>query len=71
VRDVVSLPEPFTPPWSLHDEPDRPLDEHAQICACITYEQALLAQAVTTPRLPIALRTEADRVVVNLQYLVP
>jgi hypothetical protein len=70
VRDVISLPEPFTPPWSLHDEPDRPLDEHAQLCSCMTCEEALLAQAVTTPRLPLALRTEADRVVVTLEYLV-
>lgn len=61
--------DPITPLWGLHDDPDRPLDRHALICSCTTCEAALHAQAVVRPRTMIGLKTEADRLVVTLEYL--
>jgi hypothetical protein len=64
------VPEPPDVPWSLHDEPGRALDEHVGVCSCVTCEAALIAQAASRPAFPVALRTEADRIVVTLEYLV-
>jgi hypothetical protein len=68
-RDVTPLPKPLTPPWCLHDHPDRSVDEHAMFCACATCEAAIHAQAAIIPGASIGLKTAADRIVVTLEYL--
>lgn len=71
MSDVISAPTPAPnrSPWSLHDDPDRPLDEFVGICACVICVAALQTQAAIRPSTPIALKTEADRIVVALEYL--
>jgi hypothetical protein len=62
VRDVTPVPEPLTRPWWLQHHPDRPLDEHATICACATCEAAIHAQAAIIPGISIGLKTAASRI---------
>ena len=62
MRDVTPLPEPLTRPWWLQDHPDRPLDEHAMICASATCEAAIHAEAAIIPGTSIGLKTAAGRI---------
>ena len=68
-RERSTVPECLPSPWSLHDHPERPLDEFALLCACVTCEAAIHTQARLHPRSPIGISTAADRIAVTLEYL--
>lgn len=54
--------------WVAHDQPERPLVPGAWLCDCERCALALRVTAVHDPRLPIALKTGSDRVVVAAEY---
>lgn len=56
------------PCWVAHDQPERPLAYGAWLCDCDRCALALSVAAVHEPRLPIVLKTGADRVVVTAEY---
>ena len=66
--DAVALPDE-SPLWDAHDHPDRPLDQGAVLCSCVTCEAMILARAERTPGIGIALATRCDRIVVAAEYL--
>ncbi len=67
--DVIPMPDRLTEPWEVHEHPGCSLDEGAILCACVTCEAAIYAQAERTPRMPMGLATGSDRLVVTAEYL--
>lgn len=61
------LPSPF---WDAHDDPDRPLDSHVLICACVDCETAIRNEARRHPHRPIWVKSCFDRLGVTLEYFV-
>jgi hypothetical protein len=55
-------------PWTLHEQPDRPIDANVCVCLepCDGCVAALCAQAALRPRTPICLKTASDRILVDL-----
>jgi hypothetical protein len=51
--------------WIAHEHPDRPLAYGAWLCDCSGCLRSLEAAAGANPRLPIVLKTSADRIVVS------
>jgi hypothetical protein len=51
--------------WVAHDWPDRPLAYGAWLCDCATCYRSLAVAAAANPRMPIVLKTSADRIVVS------
>jgi hypothetical protein len=60
--------DPYDDPydmWVAHDRPERPLAYGAWLCDCAGCLRSLEAAAAADPRLPIVLKTSADRIVVS------
>jgi hypothetical protein len=51
--------------WVAHERPDRPLAYGAWLCDCGACYRSLEAAVAASPRLPIVLKTSADRIVVS------
>lgn len=66
MRDSLD-PAPF---WEAHNDPSRPLDSHALLCAFVDCETAIRGQAQRTPQRPIFIKTRHDRLAVTLEYFV-
>jgi hypothetical protein len=58
-------PDELDDMWVAHDRPERPLAYGAWLCDCATCLRSLAAAAAVNPRLPIVLKTSADRIVVS------
>jgi hypothetical protein len=51
--------------WVAHERPDQPLAYGAWLCDCGACLRSLEVAAAAHPRLPIVLKTSADRIVVS------
>jgi len=71
---VLPFPDPdFEIPdfWCPHDDPDvdRPLDATTILCPCVACTAAIRRHAEREPRFIMGIKTNADRILVTIEYL--